>query len=449
MEEDFFRSLEAEDLRLLNGYDEARRGTPRATLSDDINELVKDYDSAKAIKGQLDALNYFGSVIARYGSIEAWKNFDFEKRDKSVFGQDWFEQGFKEISLYFVIESSRGKIKSLEFSDKILRIRIMVYGKSGVSKAENLPSYYWHEKKSYFPAKAIPVSWPGPSLLAASLDPEVRKRASELVGEAYGKFLSGLLPPAPDIETMHTISGWDEARTALPRTTVDTTPILKDPEETKKVEDRLKAANYFDSAFTRSSEITVQKYFKPGATEKDFRSARLYMRIGLRRGRSGYRPALHIETDISGTYAPGEDVTYRPVLKKDYPASEIPAVWPGYALTSPSLVPEVRKKVSVLFAEAYKVFLKALSPPPPDIETMHTISNWDEAIIGKFEAPDADSKPFSMWSNTDKYVPVGSEEDRELLYGIEESEESEATVGAFLAVGKLMESIKSKTPPEM
>jgi hypothetical protein len=78
---------------------------------------------------------------------------------------------------------------------------------------------------------------------------------------------------------------------------------------------------------------------------------------------------------------------------------------------------------------------------PPEIEDMHLLSGYDEALIVRLEKTVDDSEPFSMWSNTDKYVPVGSEEDRELLYGVEESA---TTIEAFLAVGKIMESVKPR-----
>jgi hypothetical protein len=84
----------------------------------------------------------------------------------------------------------------------------------------------------------------------------------------------------------------------------------------------------------------------------------------------------------------------------------------------------------------YQEMLDIIFETPIEPEEMHTLTGYDEALIGRLEKTVSDSEPFSMWQNTDKYVPVASEEDRELLYGIEEG-----AVEAFLAIGKLMEGV--------
>ena len=496
MEEDFFRSLEAEDLRLLNGYDEARAPKrPGATL-DDVNEIIKDYNTALDVEIRLKALNYFNWVIARHGTIEARKKFDYEKRDKSVFGQDWWEQGFKEIDLDLSIENS-GSRGSRAYTDKVLRIGIMVYGKASPKELAKrgegnyFSTHYYHRKKSVFDGKAIPLTWPGPVLLPSSLDPEVRKKASEICAEAYKKFLHGLVPPAPDvedmhtmrgydegkfftteelvaeaerlitvadlekgmkvrmgkkfdyapititsispmgkafavdyrfdksgehgyyvmdpklgydwtvvkspeIETMHTMRGYDEAKKKLPTGTFDVTEILQNNEKIKETEDRLTGSNAFDRAFTRPrpswrpginphdekwGEITATKTYTDPKKEF-FLNARLYLRLSRR---ASILPVLHIETDVYTTYDPDERIKRgrtwgHQTAKKDFPITAIPRVWPGGSnVLNPSLNDWTRQKVNLLFAETYKAFVNALVPPPPEIEDMHLMRGYDEA----------------------------------------------------------------------
>jgi hypothetical protein len=216
-----FPVVNIEDMHTYSGYDEAKRFSINTC---DATELVTDYASAQAVEKKLEATQYFNGVIARFGTLEVTKYWDFERRDKSPFGQDWYEQGFKEIRLHLAIARPGSRMKQLTWEEKVLRIEVSVYGKPNqkeAAKRSGWGSYYYQSKKSVYNAKTAPMTWPGPVLLAASLDPEVRARASELCAEAYARFIKALLPAPPEIEDMHTLSGYDEALIARFEKTVD------------------------------------------------------------------------------------------------------------------------------------------------------------------------------------------------------------------------------------
>ena len=200
----------------ISGYDEARAPKrPGSTI--DVNEFLTDYETAKLIEDRLKAQGYFDHPIARYASLDVSKRWDFERRDKSVFGQDWWEQGFKEVSLHLEIEQAGSRMKRIDYHGKVLRIEVMVYGKASPKELAKrgegnyFPEHYYHRKKAVFDGKAIPENWPGPALLAASLDPEVRARVNELCAEAYAKFIEALVPSIGHEELHTDIEGYDEA----------------------------------------------------------------------------------------------------------------------------------------------------------------------------------------------------------------------------------------------
>jgi hypothetical protein len=123
--------------------------------------------------------------------------------------------------------------------------------------------------------------------------------------------------------------------------------------------------------------------------------------------------------------------------------------YPLYDYLDYSLPPSIAKHCRRIAGEdvlaqnekLYREMLDIIFETPVEPEEMHTVTGYDEALIVRLEKTASDSEPFSMWQNTDKYVPVASEEDRELLYGIEES-----AVEPFLAVGRLLEALKTKKP---
>jgi len=161
-------------------------------------------------------------------------------------------------------------------------------------------------------------------------------------------------PSVPEIETMHTISGWDESRRRLTETW--TVPL----------ENRKRAADWARRNFPK--EFSAEALFRKGETESAWyeftfdwgRATDTAARAELYFGQE----EIHL---IFEKGHPGPDYASAPDHFEDYitnvgAASEIENI-PG----------SVYRRMKV----AYEGFL-AILRPPPEIGSMHTVSNWDE-----------------------------------------------------------------------
>jgi hypothetical protein len=189
-----------------------------------------------------------------------------------------------------------------------------------------------------------------------------KEGAYPVMEEVYRQIFHRLFYTTPDVETMHTISGWDEA-VARPTATLDLSDLTFDRVEKKIPEwerekimvnavpgaDCILLAWKSDSLYNqRNIRLTLELEFIFAASSKFYGKKRgVLMKAGFFNKASGWHE----------------------LAKKAYPFETVPASFPA------ELAPNFPEWVAV-FDLSYQKIIEAFKTL--NIEDMHTISGWDE-----------------------------------------------------------------------
>jgi hypothetical protein len=198
-------------------------------------------------------------------------------------------------------------------------------------------------------------------------------------------------PLPPEIETMHTISNWDEAIIAKE-------PIVESPEDEevflRKINDVLTPLGFtnWKNAWFKDIEVPVKGRSYPGRVRFGFEIYRNQNELTVEL--NGFNKRGRLSFDLEKKIVWLHDVPFEINRIDDFAYfSKLALKASGTASTddlNKLLVSLARyykaayKEVASLYEVSMGKILTILNPAP-DIETMHEISGWDEALIRRFE----------------------------------------------------------------
>ena len=189
------------------GYDESVRKRPIETVDltlelENPKPLYGVSEKAKAHWENLKKLNYFvhGGSYGRVRPLTV-------TRSHRVDNPQWGNRAlwFADIRMEFRTDhNSRNHAYNLAFE-----ITTCIEAES--KDRTRTYSHRQHRKTVVLPVNAVPVTWPGITMTAASCDPATRAEANEVFKEAYNRLLSELIPGPTERGDIGHDDGYDES----------------------------------------------------------------------------------------------------------------------------------------------------------------------------------------------------------------------------------------------